>query len=355
MSVLDKLKSNTTSEQTSTVSESSFFNAETQENVPTDIPIINIAFSGRVDHGFGAGITMITGPSKHFKSNLGLACVSAYLKKYPDAACLFYDSEYGSPLDYMQAFGIDTDRVIHTPVEDIEELKFDVVNQLENLSKDDKVIVFVDSVGNLASKKESNDAINQNSAADMTRAKELKSLGRLMTAKMNRREVPGIVINHTYDDVSNPYGGQIVGGGSGLYLSANNVWIIGRAQEKEGKDVVGYQFKIKIDKSRSVAEKSVFPFTVTFENGIHKWSGLFDLAWDLGYIKQPKQGWYTRVFSDREDDKNWRKKETNSASFWRELIGETNFLHDVYDKYALSANNMVDTDESLEEYISDDE
>lgn len=354
MSLLDKLQKNSTSSFTSTVDESSFFNSDV-EDVPTHIPILNIAFSGSIHHGLHPGLTILAGPSKHFKSNLALACVAAYLEKYPDAVCLFYDSEFGAPLTYMNAFGIDTSRVLHTPVEDIEQLKFDMVQQLEGIDYNDHVIVFVDSIGNLPSKKESEDAKNQNSAADMTRAKELKSWGRLTTNKLNMRNIPCLAVNHTYDDMSNPYGGQIVSGGSGPYLSADNVWVIGRAQEKEGKDVVGYQFKIRIDKSRQVAEKSTFPFTVTFEHGIHKWSGLFELAWDLGYIQQPKLGWYSRIFPDREDEKKWRKKETNSSDFWMPLIEETSFLGDVYKKYSLESTSMVDDATEMENLINDKE
>jgi ribosomal protein L21E len=39
----------------------------------------------------------------------------------------------------------------------IEELKFDISKQLQEIKKGDKVIIFIDSVGNLASKKEVKD------------------------------------------------------------------------------------------------------------------------------------------------------------------------------------------------------
>jgi hypothetical protein len=55
----------------------------------------------------------------------------AYLRQYPDAVMLFYDSEFGSPQSYFTQFGIDTSRVLHTPIANVEELKFDIMGQLE--------------------------------------------------------------------------------------------------------------------------------------------------------------------------------------------------------------------------------
>ena len=67
---------------------------------------------------------------------------------------------------------------------------------------------------------------------------------------------------------------------SGSYYSADNIFIIGRQQEKEGTEIVGYNFIINIEKSRYVREKSKIPVTVSFDGGISRWSGLLDLALD---------------------------------------------------------------------------
>lgn len=351
MSLLDKLATSSTVKQSATMSESDFFNLS-EENIPTAVPVINIAFSGQVSAGFTSGLTMIAGPSKHFKSNLGLACVSAYLKKYPDAICLYYDSEFGAPLAYFDAFGIDTDRVLHTPVQHVEELKFDMARQLENITPEDKVIVFIDSLGNLASKKELTDALEQNQSADMSRAAAIKSLWRICTPQLSSKDVPCVMINHTYDDITGgPYAGQVVAGGKGSYYSADTVWIVGRAQEKEDRNVVGYNFTITVDKSRFVAEKSKFKFQVSFKSGIDQWSGLFDLAWDFGYIKMPTKGYYSRILADGQEDKKWRKKATSCKDFWAPLLDsdQSNFLSDVYQHYALESTSMFEDDEPDED------
>jgi RecA/RadA recombinase len=163
--------------------------------------MINVAFSGDIDGGFSSGLTVLAGPSKHFKTSFALVAAAAYLDKYKDAVCLFYDSEFGSPQSYFQAYGIDTDRVLHTPLTDVEVLKHDIVAQLEEITKKDRVIIVIDSIGNLASKKELDDAKEGKSVADMSRAKQLKSLFRMITPYLKMRDIPMIAVNHTYQEI----------------------------------------------------------------------------------------------------------------------------------------------------------
>ena len=142
MSIMDKLKKNSKLSNTEILSESKFFTDK--DMIPTDVPMLNVALSGSLDGGLTPGLTVLAGPSKHFKSSFALKIASAYLKKYPEAVMLFYDSEFGSPQEYFQNFDIDTSRVLHTPVTNVEELKFDLINQLEQLERDDKVIIIID-------------------------------------------------------------------------------------------------------------------------------------------------------------------------------------------------------------------
>ena len=171
MSLLDKLKKTSTVKSTAVLSDSALFNKK--DMVPTDVPVLNIALSGSIDGGLTPGLTVLAGPSKHFKSNLALLMAHAYMKKYDDAVCLLYDTEFGITPEYLESMGVDPARCIHTPIEHVEQLKFDITKQLEEIDKGDKVIIVIDSVGNLASKKELEDALDGKSVADMSRAKHL--------------------------------------------------------------------------------------------------------------------------------------------------------------------------------------
>ena len=117
MSLLDKLKKNSTIKDTAILANSKFFAAK--DMIQTRIPVVNVAFSGDLDGGFTPGLTMWAGPSKHFKTAFSLLMVKAYQEKYQDAVVLFYDSEFGTPQNYFTSFGIDTDLVVHTPITDV--------------------------------------------------------------------------------------------------------------------------------------------------------------------------------------------------------------------------------------------
>lgn len=199
MSIMDKLKKNSKIKETEILQKSKFF--QEKDQTATSVPMINVALAGSVDGGLSSGMTVLAGPSKHFKTSFALLMASAYLDKHEDAVMLFYDSEFGSPQSYFESFGIDTNRVLHTPICDVEELKFDLVGQLDNIDRDDKVIIVIDSIGNLASKKELQDAKDEKSVADMSRAKALKGLFRMVTPYLTMRNIPLLAINHTYQEM----------------------------------------------------------------------------------------------------------------------------------------------------------
>jgi len=321
--------------------------------IPTSIPIINVALSGRLDGGLTPGLTMWAGPSKHFKTAFSLLMAKSYMDKYEDAALLFYDSEFGTPQSYFDTFGIDTNRVLHTPLTDVEQLKFDIMQQLQSVERGDHLIIVIDSIGNLASKKEVEDAIDGKSVADMSRAKQMKSLFRMVTPHLNMKDIPLVVVNHTYKEIG-LYPKDIVGGGTGSYYSADNIFILGRQQEKDGTEVVGYNFIINVEKSRYVKEKSKIPVSVSFDGGISKWSGLLDIALESGHVIKPSNGWYQKVDVDTGviEDKKYRIKDTDTKDFWLPLLTSKSFFNYVKNKYSMGQGDMLQAegiDKALEE------
>ena len=347
MSIMDKLKKNSKLSHTSILSESKFFTEK--DMVPTDVPMINVALSGAVDGGLAPGLTVLAGPSKHFKTSFALLMAGAYMKHHPDAVMLFYDSEFGSPDSYFKQFGIDTSRVLHTPITNVEELKFDLIGQLEELDRNDKVVVVIDSIDNLASKKELEDAKNEKSVADMSRAKALKGLFRMSTPYLAMKNIPLIAVNHTYQEIG-LFPKAIVSGGTGIYYSADNIWIIGRQQDKKGTEIQGYHFVINVEKSRYVKEKSKIPITVSWEGGVKSYSGLLDCALAGGYAVKPSNGWYATVDqSSGEVGPKVRYDGTLDKSFWDPIFAETDFKDFLKKQYSIGHQSLVEMDEIVVE------
>jgi RecA/RadA recombinase len=344
MSILDKIKKNSTIKETAVLANSKFFTKK--DMIPTSVPIINVALSGRLDGGLTPGLTMWAGPSKHFKTAFSLLMAKSYMDKYPESALLFYDSEFGTPQSYFDSFGIDTSRVLHTPIMDVEQLKFDIMQQLQNVERSDRLIIVIDSIGNLASKKEVDDAMDGKSVADMSRAKQMKSLWRMVTPYLTMKDIPCVVVNHTYKEIG-LYPKDIVGGGTGSYYSADNIFILGRQQEKDGTEVVGYNFIINVEKSRYVKEKSKIPVSVSFDGGLSKWSGLLDIALESGHVIKPSNGWYSKVNMDTGviEDKKYRIKDTDTKEFWMPMLTDKGFYDYVKNKYSMGQTEMIQSDD----------
>lgn len=355
-SLLERLKKNSTIAEAAILEESSFFGRK--ELTPTPVPALNILQSGKMNGGFASGATIWAGPSKNFKTGFLLLNVAAYLKKFSDAVCLFYDSEFGSPQSYFIRNGIDPKRVLHTPIVNIEQLKFDISKQLDDIKRGDHVFIAIDSIGNLASKKEVEDALEGKSVADMSRAKAFKSLFRIITPQLTMKDIPLHAVAHTYEDMG-MFPKQIVSGGTGLMYSADNVYMLGRQQEKgkdgAGKDVIaGWNFVINVEKSRFVKEKSKIAVNVMYETGVTKWSGLLDLAVEFGLVVKTKKGnstAYTR--SIIKDDPPWLTADTNTKEFWQPILTETNFGECIEKKYRLpeGEHNASDNQEIPEEAV----
>lgn len=342
MSLLDKLVKNSTVKMTAPIMDSKVYSKK--EMAPTPVPMVNVALSGRIDGGLTPGLLVLAGPSKHFKSAFALLMAAAYLKANDDAVLLFYDAEFGTPQAYFDSFGIDMNRVVHTPITNVEELKFDIVQQFNQIEKNDKVIVVIDSVGNLASKKEVDDAMDGKSVADMSRAKALKSLFRIVTPHLNLKDIPLIAVNHTYKEIG-LFPKDVVSGGTGIYYSADTIWIIGRQQDKVGTEIKGYHFVINVEKSRHVKEKSKIPISVSWEGGIVKWSGLMDIAEAGGYLNKPKVGWYEAINPETGEvlsEKLMRAKEiVDNTDFWVKMFKETNFTDYIKDKFTIGASGSI--------------
>ena len=349
--LMSRIIKNSPTKYVSAMSESSFFGEK--DLIPTDLPILNVAFSGKLNGGLISGLTLWAGASKTFKTMISLFCVKAYLAKYPEGVAIIYDTEGGITPEYLNSLGIDPDRVVHIPIEHLEMLKFDMVKTLKGLERNDKVIIMIDSIGNVASIKELNDAEEEKSVADMTRAKQMKSLFRMITPSLIAKDVPCLAICHTYE-TQEMYSKTIISGGTGLIYSANQAFIITKSQDKTDAGLQGWNFNITVEKSRYVREKSKLSFNVNYNKGINKWSGLLDLATEAGVIEKIRKRSYVYHIIDLEtgevDQHDYSEADTNTSSFWNKILATEKFRKFVEDKYSLNGPLMAEEDTAEDAY-----
>jgi hypothetical protein len=213
----------------------SFIQENTSNTWNMDVPLMNVAMSGKMDTGFQSGITIFAGPSRHYKSLYALTMLNQWFKHNEDpeeAVGIIFDTEYGITEEYLNSFPYIVKymhRIIHMPVNTVEELRHEIAIQTEGLYDDFKtaykkapkstkkpnVFMLVDSIGQVASKKETIDAVEDKAAADMTRAKQIKSLFRIITSKVKMLGIPTVVVAHTYNTLE-MFSRAVVSGGTGV-------------------------------------------------------------------------------------------------------------------------------------------
>jgi len=339
------------------ISKSDHFDPAKKYECPLDTPAIAVAMSGEIDGGLMRGIHMILGPSKHFKSNIALKQCSNFLDAHEDSYLYYLNAEDGIPIESFEYFGIDANRVIHKFATNVEEMKQTLSKVLEAMQGEEtRIIILVDSISQIASSKEVNDALNEKEVADMTRAKSLNSMFRIITPKLNMLRIPCLIINSTYEDISNKYADPIVKGGKQATLSCNSQLLMGRRVVKDNdKNLVGYNFIMNLLKSRAVKEKSAIPLTVKFDGGIEKMSGVFEWAVAGGFIEaEGKRYKYADILGIDDNKLQWRKHIEFDEEYLTPILENDNFKEYVKDMFQLNrgkANSTFVVDETTGEMI----
>jgi hypothetical protein len=171
----------------------------------------------------------------------------------------------------------------------------------------------------------------------------------MVTPHLTLKDIPLISVNQTYKTMD-MYSKDVVGGGTGIYYSADTIWILGRQQDKNGGEITGYNFIINVEKSRYVREKSKIPITVSFDGGIQKYSGLLEIALEGGFVQKPSPGWYAKVDQKTgELGAKLRETDTNSKEFWKDILNDKKFNEYIKQRYSISFGSILGQDAELEE------
>jgi hypothetical protein len=104
---------------------------------------------------------------------------------------VFYDSEAAVDKDLMKKFGIDTSKVNYQPINTVQDFRTSVTTitgRMQEVKRAGgevpKIMIILDSAGNLATAKEIDDARTGSDKSDMTRSKILKSIFRIIMTPM---------------------------------------------------------------------------------------------------------------------------------------------------------------------------
>lgn len=268
--------------------------------VDTGCYVLNAVLSdGDIFKGLPLGKRVaIGGKSSTAKSLFCNYIMGQYLKNVPNSNIILFETEGSSAMEMMDNFGVDKSRVLVIPVSVAEEWKTQFTNALEEIEKEQKAwkakktdepmpsyMIAIDSLGMLASNKEYEDAKSGKIVQDMTRAKVLKSIYRIVTLKLSMLNVPHLVVNHTYD-TQEMYSQEVLGGGTGLQYAADITLILTKAKMKEGTEQTGAVISFNVKKSRYMQENKKVKVLLHFRKGVYRWSDLLEKGIDLGVIER---------------------------------------------------------------------
>jgi RecA/RadA recombinase len=257
-----------------------------QEYLDTGIYILNAALSGSLFGGLQSNrISVFAGDSGAGKSFLCYSVVKQAQKKGWNT--IYIDSEFSIQRNQLPNYGIDISperfQLIRSNiVEDIIKLLAQILDQFKEIKMEGgevpKTMIILDSVGMLASRKESEDAKDGAEKVDMSRAKKLASMFRIISGDLGYLNVPLICTNHVYEEMS-MFPKKIMKGGTGLYYSASVVSFLSKAKLKEGEEdemdlgQSGITVTFKTEKNRLAKPKKV-KFDISFVKGCNPFKGL---------------------------------------------------------------------------------
>ena len=259
--------------------------SEVTEWIHTGNYHLNACVSGSLFRGWPNNRSCsVAGPSGTGKTFLMLNTVREAINMGYNV--IYYDSEAAVDKEQMEKFDIDTTKVNYQPINTVQDFRTSlttITQKMQEIKRAGgevpKIMIVLDSAGNLATAKEIEDAASGSEKSDMTRSKVLKSIFRIIMTPLADLKIPFLFTNHTYrtqDFISR----QVAGGGTGPEYAASIVLMLNKAQLKDGAEKVGIIVNAKPDKNR-FAKPHPIKFHLHFTEGMNPYVGLENyVSWD---------------------------------------------------------------------------
>ena len=249
--------------------------------------MLDAALSGRLLRGGVATnrITAFAGESGSGKSFIAYSvCKNAQKDGY---SVVYIDTEQSVDLEDLPRFGLDNSlekfRLIRSnKVEDINMTLTKLIDELKEQKlagyELPKILIVIDSLGQMASNKEKSDLLKGEIKMDMTKAKAIGSMFRSINTDLGYLDIPMIVCNHTYLTMD-LFPQSVMKGGNGLLYTASVIGFMTKSKLKTGEEddmdlgQSGITVLFKAQKNRLAKPKKI-RFDISFEHGMNPYTGL---------------------------------------------------------------------------------
>jgi RecA/RadA recombinase len=255
--------------------------------ISTGIYLLDAAMSGRLLGGGVATnrISVFAGESGAGKSFLAYS-VSRQAQKQ-GYSIIYIDTEQSADLEDLPKLGLDVSldkfRLIRS--NKVEEINITLTQLIDELKEQKlagfelpKIMIVLDSLGQMASSKEKNDLLKGEIKQDMTKAKAIGSMFRSINNDLGYLDIPMIVCNHTYLTMD-LYPQAVMKGGLSLLYSASVIGFMSKSKYKDGTEddmdlgASGITVLFKTQKNRLAKPKKI-RFDISFASGMNPYTGL---------------------------------------------------------------------------------
>ncbi|MCX8008396.1 MAG: recombinase RecA [Patescibacteria group bacterium] len=264
--------------------------SDVDEYTSTGSYMLNALISGSLYGGVpNKKITVFAGETTVGKTYLCLSIVKNFLDENEDGECVIMESEGALTKQMFIQREIDPSRVMIVPVQTVQDFRKTTLQILDEYIAENsgrKLLLILDSLGNLSTTKEMEDSLAGKETQDMTRSRLIKSAFRTITLKLAVANVPMIVTNHVYDE-QGMFPKKVMSGGSGIHYNASVTVFFSKRKEKDTTgDVVGNILTAKVVKSRITKENSSGELYLGYNTGLNPYYGLLDLAEKYELVKK---------------------------------------------------------------------
>ena len=322
--------------------------------ISTGSTLLDLAVSNRPDGGLAAGrITEINGLEGTGKSLIGAHALASTQKK--GGLAVYIDTESAVSAEFLQAIGIDTDKMLYVHLETVEDI-FDtietIVTKIRESDKDKLVTILVDSLAAASTKVEMDADFDKDGWAT-SKAIVLSKAMRKITQMIARQKVCLIFTNQLRQKMGVMFGDPwTTSGGKALpFHASTRIRLKNLGQIKDAKkNTIGMKMRAQVIKNRLGPPMRHADFELYFESGIDD-----EGSW-LHVLKEHKLvkvggAWYTM------DDHNGEEMKFQSKD-WSAKLEDAEFKEYCYnmicDKVILKyEKNFGIDDVTVEEEISE--
>ena len=255
--------------------------------ITTGVYLLDAALSGRL---LGGGVASNRITAFAGESGAGKSFIAYSVSKHAQRAgysVIYIDTEQAIDLEDLPKFGIDNSleafRLIRSnKVEDVNMLLTQLIDDLKEQKlagfELPKLMIVLDSLGQMASNKEKADLLKGDIKQDMTKAKALGSMFRSINTDLGYLDIPMIVCNHTYLTLD-LFPQEKLKGGNGLLYSASVIGFMSKSKLKTGEEddmdlgQSGISVLFKTAKNRMAKPKKI-RFDISFAHGMNPYTGL---------------------------------------------------------------------------------